>query len=458
MKLFNQKILSLILAFTITFPTALFAQQSDPYSDHKQNIEKAMSLSFNDDEKFGLQMLTLSFGVDFIGAVILWMINNDSPYNKTAQLNGKIYGNGGTWIFNEKAYYDNRQKTEGLWPSYPYNDRRPLMEFKIDSKSLNEPIPMGSLAEIEILDSNPRLQDYLEIRNGAPTPESRLILNRFPKLNQLLQTMEMFGTRFHFGVDGHFTGSNIKNKYNINVFNLKVEETQNLIRVLRSTDNPSALFQPATLQNILQSIEKFGPRTTSFMALLFKEVFYQQNFSKFAKYLAADGTSYFPVNEVELIEMVKIGKNSKLLAPERIKQLDHLWDNWVKLKPTFDHHISHAEPSIPKVLDQRNRPRRIQKLRGNLIVGSILVGLNYLLLTPPQIQKNIYESIFGYNISPEELRNIIQNDPPAYRALLESSPELAKALAQSKDKLIADIDEANESILAFDQYVKSHKI
>jgi hypothetical protein len=145
MKLFNQKILSLILAFTITFPTALFAQQSDPYSDHKQNIEKAMSLSFNDDEKFGLQMLTLSFGVDFIGAVILWMINNDSPYNKTAQLNGKIYGNGGTWIFNEKAYYDNRQKTEGLWPSYPYNDRRPLMEFKIDSKSLNEPIPMGSL-------------------------------------------------------------------------------------------------------------------------------------------------------------------------------------------------------------------------------------------------------------------------------------------------------------------------
>ncbi len=341
-----------------------------------------------------------------------------------------------------------------------------MTEFDIDP-NITEHRRLQNLTDIELLTIPDRFQEYVIIRNRRfrgykRYPTEKVIVDKdldqyiFPGSETEVRQVTLPGTQ-HPSIQWFFGVNSLMETYKPNLsYSLKenrftyvdpdfpnlasgtasVEDIGKFFNCVQYIDDPSKFNSHFKFWNLLDSIQLFGEdRILDVFNIVSPDAFDQKNYPKLKKVLVETMGN----EKIKLIEL-----------ESRIKAIPDFDGRWISDPFIDDGFMTTHE----KVIKSRISSRKMGKIALSTGIGLLVGTVIYLWMerktaTEPSI-------IDKYNLSYEDVSEMMTDDIESYKIILEKEPIFKKQMAQAYDRLNGQIHQTRIAFKAMDQYKIDH--
>ncbi len=394
----KKQFVSLLLAFTIAFPTSVLAQQT---SDQVE-VEK------------GMRLVLLTSGLNTVNQFI---------FGGSTLAVGAV-----TYIFM------------GIM------DRDPI--------DLHQHRAMHMVSDIELLSDANRFEQYVRIWDSAPetqfdaddlvhtipvkgakVKQLPVQIQHFEGVNRLMAEMQRADAMYDSTAAAYTFQSKTKS------FAIPVRELQKVFHCIQFSTRPEAFFEYTEMHNLRNIISEFGLTIAEKTVNLVDPTAFQHA-DQFAA-LKVQLTKQFPANKRAFYNANPAVVYNNLINME-FKTLN---------RQTPSRFLAAHNSVILSRKGAKIVPKAIFALAVTAIVGAYFYAL---LEEASQVtSENAFQK---YNISPQDAFAIMQDDPEFYRPILEQEPQLRKKMAETYDTLVSEARRNTRIKKEFDDYVRINNI
>jgi hypothetical protein len=425
----KKQLTSLLLAFTIAFPTSVLAQANTSSVEMK----KASAL------------LTITDGSCFL-----------ESQTTTNVISGAMGLSLGSLIYIAMSYWDKDPKQ---------TSHRPL----------------ARLSDIELLGNSTRFEKYLEVWNGTyqylqmtskvdegfvtPGPGGQ-VHNSFIHLRITGDTVKTTRPGRENPIIQGFKGVNAMMDAFTNVLEWRSAESQFVFQGLQSTTGPQLAFTRAqlhnvfkvlqyvpadqlknyteflTLRNLDDAIRTFNPEFMEAAIKVIDPTMFRNQYSTLKRALSMIAQEHAPIDGHFVLKVYTSLSNAGLTPNDHFRTVQSRF------------HKTHE-----RVIRTRKTGRIALKAGTGLMIGGVVATLVYLSMTDSAIANEQEPTILEkYNLTFEDSIEIMRSDSEQYKIILENEPAFRKDMAGLYDHLLSEIRTSKKMIGDFDRYVAENKI